>query len=368
MPTLNLMGRGPITLEEALNDEENVINWASWGPATEKLTSDLWDHREAVEALVRHHMALGRRAKCTVLPQKHWIVGGFNLCVLVELDSPSQRVVFRCPMPHKLAEARYPGSVDEKLSCEVGAHVWVEEKCPDIRSPHLFGFGFQHGRHFTHIKHASFFSRILRRFWRSVYRFFQWPLLSSYVPSLPRLHVPSAYLLLEYLGPEVGRTLTETFNIDQGNEDQRSRLFTGISRILLSLARVPQPRIGSFRFNQDGTVELANRPLSCSMMMLENDDASRTIQKDETFSCTDVYASEIISFHDNRFLSQPNAVYNEQDCHGQLAVKTLLRVYSHQFIKRDHRNGPFTLQLSDFHASNVMVDENWNVTALLDLE
>ncbi len=58
----------------------------------------------------------------------------------------SRKVIFRCPMPHKLAEQRYPGSIDEKLSYEVGAHIWVEENRPEIRSPHLFGFGFSDGR------------------------------------------------------------------------------------------------------------------------------------------------------------------------------------------------------------------------------
>jgi len=31
-----------------------------------------------------------------------------------------KKLIFRCPMPHKLAEAKYPGTVDEKLSSEVG--------------------------------------------------------------------------------------------------------------------------------------------------------------------------------------------------------------------------------------------------------
>lgn len=80
-----------------------------------------------------------------MLPSHCWIRGSFNVCVFVEVKSGSlaRKVVFRCPMPHKLAEARYPGSIDEKLSGEVGAHVWIEKHCPEIRSPHLFGFGMR---------------------------------------------------------------------------------------------------------------------------------------------------------------------------------------------------------------------------------
>lgn len=148
--TLELIGRGSITIESAFDEEKNVINWASYGPATEKFYQEIWDQRESVEALVKHHMALGRQDRCTVLPQRDWIRGSFNVCVFVEVNprtTACRKVVFRCPMPHKLAEAIYPGSIDEKLSCEVGAYAWVEENCPEIRTPHLFGFGFSDNRH-----------------------------------------------------------------------------------------------------------------------------------------------------------------------------------------------------------------------------
>jgi hypothetical protein len=178
----------------------------------------------------------------------------------------------------------------------------------------------------------------------------------------------SAYMVLEYLGPETGRRLSETFDKEREDEGQRRRLFRGISRILLSLARIPQSRIGSFCFNTDGTVTLTNRPLCCSMMIAENDGAPRTIQRHRTFSCTDEFVSDTLTFHDQRFLHQPNAVYSEEDCRGQMAVKMLLRTSSHNYINRELRNGPFLLQLTDFHASNILVDEQWNVTGLIDLE
>lgn len=175
-------------------------------------------------------------------------------------------------------------------------------------------------------------------------------------------------MVLEYLGPEVGQMLADSFDANREDEARRQTLFRGMSRILLSLARIPQAQIGSFQFHNNGTITLTNRPLSCSMMILENDDAKRTIQKNTTFKCTDSFVSEMLTFHDHRFLSQPNAVYSESDCRGQMAVKALLRILSPFYIKRELRNGPFLLQLTDFHASNILVDKDWNITALLDLE
>ncbi len=51
-----------------------------------------------------------------------------------------QRLLLRCPFPSKLAEARIPGTVDEKLGCERGVHV---DTGPVFRylHPDLYGFG-----------------------------------------------------------------------------------------------------------------------------------------------------------------------------------------------------------------------------------
>ncbi len=76
----------------------------------------------------------------------------------------------------------------------------------------------------------------------------------------------------------------------------------------------------------------------------------------------------LVTFHDHRFRSQPNAVFDESDCRAQMTVKTLLRVLSHRYVDRELRNGPFPLQLTDLHASNLFADDEWNVTALIDLE
>lgn len=175
-------------------------------------------------------------------------------------------------------------------------------------------------------------------------------------------------MILEYLGPETGQMLSDTFQMQREDEARRQRLFRGLSRIMISLARVPLARIGSFQFNDNGTVTLTNRPLSCSMIILENDGATRTMPRNDTINCTDAFVSDMLTFHDHRFLSQPNAVNDESDCRAQMAVKTLLRVISHNFIKRELRNGPFLLQHTDLHASNILVDKDWNVTGLIDLE
>ena len=138
--------------------------------------------------------------------------------------------------------------------------------------------------------------------------------------------------------------------------------------MMLSLARVPQPRIGSFRFNADGTITLTNRPLPCCVAILENNGAPRTIPSDETYSCPEPFVADMLSFHDASFLAQRNAVFNAADCRSQMAARALLRTVSHFYLSRERRAGPFHLQLTDLHASNIFVDDNWNITCMIDLE
>ena len=138
--------------------------------------------------------------------------------------------------------------------------------------------------------------------------------------------------------------------------------------MILSVARVPQPRIGSFEFCNDGTITLTNRPLTCGVMILESNGAPRVTQRHETYTCIDPYISDLLTLHDGRFLAQPNAVNDKRDCHFQMAVQALLRTVSHYYCGREQRYGPFVMQFSDLHASNLLVDENWNITGVIDLE
>ncbi|KFY68789.1 hypothetical protein V498_10566 [Pseudogymnoascus sp. VKM F-4517 (FW-2822)] len=148
----------------------------------------------------------------------------------------------------------------------------------------------------------------------------------------------------------------------------RQTLFRGMARLMLPLANIPQPRIGSFQFHADGTVTLTNRPLPCSVVILENEGALRTIQRNETYTCTEPFIADMLTLHDNSFLRNLNATYGEDDCRSQMASKALLRMLSHHYVERKHRNGPFYFQFTDLYASNIFVDEQWNITCLIDLE
>jgi hypothetical protein len=171
---------------------------------------------------------------------------------------------------------------------------------------------------------------------------------------------------LEYIKSDKARPLSETFFKQRWDPRRRENLFGGLATILLSLARIPAPRIGSWIFHDDGTISLTNRPLSCGLVIHESEGAKRIVQ--QTYTATEPYIADLLLSHDHRFLAQPNAVVNKTDGLVQIGVATVLRAISHHFFDYSTRDGPFILAPTDLHQSNLLVDEDWNLKYLIDLE
>ncbi|EEP81163.1 predicted protein [Uncinocarpus reesii 1704] len=77
---------------------------------------------------------------------------------------------------------------------------------------------------------------------------------------------------------------------------------------------------------------------------------------------------DTLRVHDNRILHQPNAINDATDYNSQAATLTAMRVALPSFLDPDFRRGPFVMTFTDFNQSNILVDENWNITCLVDLE
>jgi hypothetical protein len=65
---------------------------------------------------------------------------------------------------------------------------------------------------------------------------------------------------------------------------------------------------------------------------------------------------------------QQNSILSRTDGVFQLSALAALRALQPKFWNQHLRNGPFTLNLLDLHQSNVMVDDDWNVVGIIDLE
>ncbi|TPX14919.1 uncharacterized protein E0L32_005028 [Thyridium curvatum] len=191
--TITLSDGDSITYKDAENRDDNIVLHAASSVA---LQDFMWRQKHVIEALARHHLKLGDRDSCVAAGPQQWIRGAINVCVPVEVKSANQAAklfIFRCPMPHELAEARDPGTFDEKTACEVGTHVWMQEQCPLVRIPRLYGFGFSDGRC------RPFYVRVARILQRSLHRCLRYTtVLPRYVSNPSGHRLPTAYMLLEY--------------------------------------------------------------------------------------------------------------------------------------------------------------------------
>lgn len=150
------MGNATCDYKSAEQSDEDVLEEIRWKAATGELRSHLWQRPQqlGIAATVSQHLGLrvrGEPETVSIQPPESWIVGTFNICIPIRVrrspgDTPYS-VLMRCPLPHKLAEERYPGTVDEKMRCEVAAYVWMQENCLEVPIPNLLGFGFPGGLH-----------------------------------------------------------------------------------------------------------------------------------------------------------------------------------------------------------------------------
>jgi len=69
----------------------------------------------------------------------------------------------------------------------------------------------------------------------------------------------TGYLLLGWV--ENGNMLSSSWHEKMEDPERRRNLYHGLARIMLRLAKVPLPRIGSWTMDNDGDITLTNRPV-----------------------------------------------------------------------------------------------------------
>jgi hypothetical protein len=65
---------------------------------------------------------------------------------------------------------------------------------------------------------------------------------------------------------------------------------------------------------------------------------------------------------------QPNAVTGFEDGLYQISALMVMKSVWSCFFRREFLRGPFFLNLTDLNQSNIFVDDNWNISCLIDLE
>jgi hypothetical protein len=171
---------------------------------------------------------------------------------------------------------------------------------------------------------------------------------------------------VDFIEREQGTMLSSMWP-PEADEDKRN-LYRNLSRVMLDLARCPLPRIGSFTIHDTGEMSLSNRPLTARLPLFEREGIPTDIPRDRCYSSTDQYIRDLLHCHDMKLKHQPNAVRDKYDAEGQMAVLTIMRALPFHFTLNDLQKGPFCYIWTDPHASNIFVNQRYDITSLPDLE
>lgn len=133
-----------VTYDEAVDSEQNMFKKLTYWQSKYNFLTYLLEHRHEIEAIVAEHLGLPGQQNCLVLPPDEWIHGSFNACLPIQVDD-GRSLIARFPLPYKVGEANKPGNADEKLRCEAAAYAWINQNCPDVPLPRLWGFSFSNG-------------------------------------------------------------------------------------------------------------------------------------------------------------------------------------------------------------------------------
>nr|POE56220.1 hypothetical protein CFP56_69173 [Quercus suber] len=346
-----------ITEEDALDEEWDMIPALTTYQRTLSFCKDLENRRSQLERLISRHLGVPLSA-FVPLSQSHWVWGSFNICFPIDIKSDTRtlptQTIPRLPLPFTAGEEYSPGNIDEKLRCEAATYIWLRRHCPSIPTPRLLAMGFPGVQSFTAIEKESLWNRFIWCLRRS-YTWFQGDHLSPFFAhNRGRELSDIGYLLLEYVVD--GRMLSSSWQQHRKDERRCGNLYRSISNILLDLAKVPLPRIGSWTLDNRGVISLTSRPLLDLTVLWNRHEISTPVPK------------SMLAYQDARMQHQPNSILSRADGIYQLSALIALRALLLVFSDPSTQQGPFVLTLPDLHQSNIFVDEDWNIVSVIDLE
>lgn len=139
---------GDITLDTALEGDENMLQKIAYPEKRIDFYLFLYNNRSDIEAVVSRHLGLSKTDTCEIGGFEDWMAGSFNVCIPMKLNSPRfpRRVLIRFPLPYKVGESSFAGNADEKVRCEAATYLSIQDNCPTVPIPVLWGFGFSGGQ------------------------------------------------------------------------------------------------------------------------------------------------------------------------------------------------------------------------------
>lgn len=158
------------------------------------------------------------------------------------------------------------------------------------------------------------------------------------------------------------------------DEDRLEILYGQLAGILIQLSTPSLPRIGSLSQTDDFTWEVARRPLSMNMnelVRLGGLPRSKLPDLYATFNTSSSYMEALADLNIEHLVHQRNdSVESADDCRRKFVARQLFRK-----LARDKRltnplleKGPFKIWCDDLRPANVLLNENMQITGVVDWE
>lgn len=137
-----------VTYSWAKTREQNLLIALQNHEQTVNQFNGFLDHAALIQQTVAHHMGISPN-ECKLDIAKNWMFGSYNVCIPVIINGCKQ-VLIRFPISHRVGESFRPGNADEKIRCEAGTYAWLNENCPSVPVPRLYGFALSTGQTVRH--------------------------------------------------------------------------------------------------------------------------------------------------------------------------------------------------------------------------
>lgn len=242
--------------------------------------------------------------------------GGYNMSFWVKFED-STRWVVRFPMVGAIA----PQLVDEKVKTEVATMMFLSEKT-SIPVPHIIAYGLTGNQHHP-----------------------------NGLPFMIMNHMP-------------GQPLSQVWSmLDMAN---RNKICERLSDVFLQLCSHPFDRVGALTLDSSNHWTLTNRPLTRALASLQRDGIELHLAS--TYESASEYFTSYFTHHMRRFIEQPNSTDDISDGREKYAALSLFQELMPRFLNKELDKGPFILCHGDLHQPNLLVDDSYEIVAVLDWE
>jgi len=146
----------------------------------------------------------------------------------------------------------------------------------------------------------------------------------------------------------------------------KEMIYEQLADIYMQLRSQSFDRVGALTLDNCNRWTLSNRPLTRPLASLQRDGIE--VRMAPYYKSASEYFTAYFDHHRRRYIEQPNSIYDVSDAREKYAGLSLFEELIPRFIARQYNEGPFVLCHGDFHQPNLLVNDDFEIVAVLDWE